>query len=615
MSTEEKIQELDFLKGENRTLKVENKKLVGILENVLNNITDIDVYLELLREIQTYCLLIISVRDTPGKYLSTDIIQKLHSLGFTKFSNDLWRMYIGVNNNGKNICNLVGEKSEVPINYEGDNTLPEIELLVSSMAWRQGDKSTIKINGVDYSANSRGINIVVYDIANKRLIDSVGFDYHEQQHRVFRKKQEDYLKNVDFSRNSKLIVKEKLLTKPIVLWGSEEVTTDFCEKYQHMLNIQKIVTRIDSERGTHIFDYKVENYSKKLLPQDAYIIICRENKNYYDGTKKVLNNDGFSLLNDYIRYDIADAILSGKEIVVFLGYCQLLGIKQVLDHCPSFTKSYFTKHFQIGWHTKKGDYRYDEFQVCTKLADVFCFISLFQDKDVIDLDVDKTLPDACRRISFPRIPFRGFVPYKLSDARKFNEDAKIYGRIRYPFLYEETLFNKLIKENKSEQEIFDIVSDVDLYTKEEVQKNFKLGMKMIEIASAQSDIKIYDYICKNIKNERLYRDGLHYENNLYCEFARRLADYLGIDCSNEVLSYENLCREKNINLQVATEVPILPSVAKHLGVEHLSLPEQKYQIKVTDEGAVKYLNFKEWVYAYVGYTKSIMKINDIISLN
>ena len=51
--------------------------------------------------------------------------------------------------------------------------------VVSSKAWRQGNTSEIKINGVEYSVNQRGINIVIYDKDKHEVWDSIAFDGHD----------------------------------------------------------------------------------------------------------------------------------------------------------------------------------------------------------------------------------------------------------------------------------------------------------------------------------------------------------------------------------------------------------------------------------------------------
>lgn len=147
-------------------------------------ITDINIYFEFLKTIQSKYLVICAIRDTPGGNLPDSALNKIHEFGFTKFSRELWRMYTGVSFRSEIFCDKLGEARELPVNYSNS----ELNISVSSNAWRKENKAEIVIDGVDYAVNMRGINIVVYDIDNKLLIDSVAYDCHPLQG-VFRRKE------------------------------------------------------------------------------------------------------------------------------------------------------------------------------------------------------------------------------------------------------------------------------------------------------------------------------------------------------------------------------------------------------------------------------------------
>ena len=95
-------------------------------------------------------------------------------------------MYVGVLSFGAVVCDQVGREQEAPVNVEFSDEARQLSLEVSSMAWRQGNKSEIKINGVDYSTNIRGLNFVVYDLQEQHVVDAVGFDCHTVEWRTVR---------------------------------------------------------------------------------------------------------------------------------------------------------------------------------------------------------------------------------------------------------------------------------------------------------------------------------------------------------------------------------------------------------------------------------------------
>lgn len=155
-----------------------------LLTGMLQVETDVCKYVELLWQLQSKYWILLSVRDTPGDCLPEEAVRLLHELGFTKFSKELWRMYIGVSRPGEVLCDRAGESREAPVDYQCQSGL---SVTVSSMAWRQGNKAEIVIDGTDYAVNLRGLNFVVYDTEHKRLVDSVGFDCHTGQWRIQRR--------------------------------------------------------------------------------------------------------------------------------------------------------------------------------------------------------------------------------------------------------------------------------------------------------------------------------------------------------------------------------------------------------------------------------------------
>lgn len=162
-------------------LKIGN---VELLTGMLQVETEVCRYIELLGRLKGSYLIILSVRDTPGDCLPEEAVRLVRELGFTKFTKELWRMYAGVSNRGEILCDAAGESREAPVSFQSRDGAA---LSVSSMAWRQGNKAEIAVNGTDYSVNLRGLNFVVYDLENQRLVDSAGFDCHTGQWRFQRR--------------------------------------------------------------------------------------------------------------------------------------------------------------------------------------------------------------------------------------------------------------------------------------------------------------------------------------------------------------------------------------------------------------------------------------------
>ena len=181
----EKLQEV--IKRQDKQIKLLTEYISDpdMIGGRLRSTDDIYIYLDILRLIQKKYLIAVAVRDTPGNCISQDIMDRLFELGFTKLSKELWRMYIGVSIKSAIVFNRTGERRESPVEYmyESDN----MNLNIASKAWRHGDQAAIIINDTDYAVNMRGLNIVVYDVENSCLIDSVAFDSHTESWRFKRK--------------------------------------------------------------------------------------------------------------------------------------------------------------------------------------------------------------------------------------------------------------------------------------------------------------------------------------------------------------------------------------------------------------------------------------------
>lgn len=116
-------------------------------------------------------LKIFAVKDEGSKLVTDEIQNLLFALGLNQSLKDKYRYsYIGVIN-GKD--KLYNECVEQDITYQDE--IMGLDLLVESAR----DHSSIKINGIEYSKDCRGMNIVVYDKLLEKVIDSISFDLYE----------------------------------------------------------------------------------------------------------------------------------------------------------------------------------------------------------------------------------------------------------------------------------------------------------------------------------------------------------------------------------------------------------------------------------------------------
>lgn len=145
-------------------------------------------YLEHIYNYADDYIVICAIKDTPGNELTMQEIGAMRRVGFKSFSKQLWKMYIGIIVKGVKVVDLLADEPEKDLNYHNEIGNHNIEVFSSS--WRKSNKCRICIDGIDYAVNSRGINIVIYDCLQQKVIDSVAYDGHEK----FKRFKRNYLK-------------------------------------------------------------------------------------------------------------------------------------------------------------------------------------------------------------------------------------------------------------------------------------------------------------------------------------------------------------------------------------------------------------------------------------
>ena len=164
------------LEKENLLLKEQIRKIKDYLRIDYTYSTSFSEYLDMLMELKERLLIIVAAKDTPGMAIPEAVLLKMKKLGFevelTRKKH--WSGYVAVLSRGKSLyesCKYQ-EVVEYKTNYEG------VDIAVTSAPLYKGNTAEIIINGRQYSVQSRGLNFAVYDLEQRRVSDSVGFDTH-----------------------------------------------------------------------------------------------------------------------------------------------------------------------------------------------------------------------------------------------------------------------------------------------------------------------------------------------------------------------------------------------------------------------------------------------------
>lgn len=133
--------------------------------------TDFKDYLGMLEE-ENYEVFISASEDF-WTCLREEDIQVLQEAGFqTDFSNAQRYAFLGIISGG-NVGYEALSNRRISYKYQVENGA-QAELVSSGLNTKAA--SSIMIDGIEYSMNLRGLNIVVYDKESKLVIDSVNFD-------------------------------------------------------------------------------------------------------------------------------------------------------------------------------------------------------------------------------------------------------------------------------------------------------------------------------------------------------------------------------------------------------------------------------------------------------
>jgi len=114
--------------------------------------------------------ILISVKDEGSKALTEEFVEEMRSLGL-EFQLAFQSSYVAVLADG-DILNE--EVSAEEINYQTQISGVQFEL--TSGGYYNGNIASIKINGYEYAINRRGLNMVIYDLVNNEVIDSLCID-------------------------------------------------------------------------------------------------------------------------------------------------------------------------------------------------------------------------------------------------------------------------------------------------------------------------------------------------------------------------------------------------------------------------------------------------------
>lgn len=408
----------------------------------------------------------------------------------------------------------------------------------------------------------------------------------------------------------KSLVREKLSTKRIILFGAGIIAEEFYQEYKDELNISHCVSNYEKEWGEGAFlgELDVRKYCREELQENDYIVVCGPIA--FRSIELQLIDDGMQMYEDFVESKIAGVIWQNKLIALFYGQCILRDIYKCIIQVPAFDEAYaavFTQAVKNQFVVANRVLYY-----LKDICDLYVYTPKILDKDsVYSLSLNE-LPENCRIVSVSNLTFSLYWPqindkvdaYNALYLHPYNVERNLehYHRM---YRREDCNINDMVLDGISTKEIVQRLSSEEFYSKKQVDKNRRISLRLVEAAEKNVDIAIGDYIKENYQREMLYQNFIHPNKSILWEYIRRLLQKIGI--SNK--GVDMLEEISPAHIHEGGDVPIYPSVAKHLELEFI---EEDTQYEVLTNVGIQLMTFAEYTEYYAEYTRKANELMRII---
>lgn len=382
--------------------------------------------------------------------------------------------------------------------------------------------------------------------------------------------------------------------KKIILFGAGTYAKRFYQDYQDEMQIQYCIS---NEEEQNVFCIKereicpVYRVERAVRDENRFIILCAEK---HEEMEKQLSTYGLQYGIDYMDSGLFRVLTSSRKVAVFYGVCYMRALHHCLVESPYF-RDIYDSYYWLNYRTRNV-VEQEIFQFLLRTADLYiCHNTLNMENHIYF----SLLKQDCRIVRIPVVFFNGYHP---KTGERIVED-NIYSIVPLdtcfgPFITPDDALNRSIRENRKLPEILRLISDVDYYDKDFLERNYRREIRKIQVAEAAADIQISDYLLENHGKKRLFLNEKHISNCVITEMARRVLEILELD---RELPEEELCKRR---LLYTTEVPVYPSVIEKLSLNVYGLNPRYRMFTFGREIDV---TFEEYIERYYDYCRMMKK--------
>ena len=287
------------------------------------------------------------------------------------------------------------------------------------------------------------------------------------------------------------------------------------------------------------------------------------------------------------------------KLLVAYGNCQMHDYYDCLNRCPNFVDHYDSVYFKYKEYPR---WQENQVEALLQVADVFIYTKENFDRKYRDLEkyVSSVNPN-CVVIAIPCYSFRGIFPQTnphVQEQVKFDIVQDIFNT----FHREDLIFNALIEQGATVDNVLAKYRSADTFTTEEIQKLFNVSIKQLAMMDRVSAVKIHDYISDNIHKRRLFKDPVHMEDELVWFITRQLLTQLG--CSGP---------KENIGgtIHYFSEIPIYPEVAEALDLKWWG-PDSKCELRLAE--GMLLVSPEEFIRRYYQFSHNAWQIKESLHI-
>lgn len=370
--------------------------------------------------------------------------------------------------------------------------------------------------------------------------------------------------------------------RPVIIWGTGINAVQFTYQIKNTL---KIAGYIDSNGDYGQFAGKAVYRLSEISDYKEYYI-------FFAGTISVYESEIRPQLLQLGMKEFEDFMYAKwyqKKMVLLHGNCHMNALSEALACSEEFTEKFFIYKHRMIQEYKNGE-TIDSYIIGH--CDVFIHEDIqtqnpygykLSDEYLVPL-----LKKSCKNITIPNLfgLARGFFPqYDGYNSNDKNKPLRNGIDRNGMFPHCDIVIEQAIAKGMPIDDIIDY-SKGNIFSEEEILKNFNVYMDKIKDRDNAWDIKIFSFIKEYYQEEKLFYDIGHPTEAVIIFIAKEIFALLGLDVADEIMC----------NPMDAHESPIYPCVRDALGLKW----DIQY-IRKQGKKIVKNMDLAEYIREYVAW--------------